>query len=140
MFDSWTTIAAGALFGAGGGLLLVGSGQTPGISGIVKGALSRKHGDLAWRVVFLLGLLLGGRLAWTLAPQAFVLHAPVALPWVLVSGLCIGVGARLANGCTSGHGVCGIGRWSPRSLVATATFTVSGAIAHLAWTAFGGAS
>ncbi len=140
MFDSSTTIAAGALFGLGAGVLLVGSGRTPGISGILKEALARKPGDFAWRVLFLAGLLLGGRLALKLAPQTIVLQAPRSLPWIIFSALCIGVGARLANGCTSGHGVCGIGRFSPRSLVATATFTLAGALARFVWIRLGGPS
>ncbi len=140
MLDSSTTMAAGALFGLGAGVLLVGSGRTPGIGGILKGALAGKRGDVAWRLLFLAGLLLGGRVAVELAPQTIALQAPRTLPWIIFAGLCIGVGARLANGCTSGHGVCGVGRLSPRSLVATATFTVAGALAHLAWISFGGSS
>jgi uncharacterized protein len=140
MFDSLTTAAAGALFGAGAGLLYVGNGRLGGISGIMRGAFAVKRGDFAWRIVFLAGLLLGGRVALQLAPQTIALQAPRAVPWIVISGLCIGVGARLANGCTSGHGVCGIGRLSLRSLVATAMFTVAGAAARLIWTTFGGPS
>lgn len=134
------TIAAGALFGTGAGLLLIGTGRIAGISGIAAGVVRPQPGDVAWRVLFVLGLLAGGSVALRVTPGAIALAPPRALPWLLLAGLCIGVGARLANGCTSGHGVCGVGRLSLRSVVATATFTAAGALTRLAWLALGGAS
>ncbi|MFZ5890253.1 MAG: YeeE/YedE family protein [Myxococcota bacterium] len=134
------TLAAGALFGLGAGLLLVGGGRIAGISGILAGALRGRRGDIAWRVSFVFGLLLGGQLAFRIVPHAIAVQSPRALPWVAFSGVCIGLGARLANGCTSGHGICGIGRLSLRSLIAVATFTLAGATARLVWTTFGGLS
>ena len=140
MHQTLITVAAGALFGAGAGLLLIGYGRIAGISGIAAGALRPKPGDFAWRALFVLGLLLGGNAALRLFPHSISLAPPRALPWLIVAGLCIGFGARLANGCTSGHGICGIGRLSSRSIVATATFTVVGAITRLVWVALGGAA
>ena len=138
MNDTLVTLAAGALFGVGAGLLLIGNGRIAGISGIAAGALRPRRGDFAWRALFVLGLLVGGGVALRLAPGAILLHSPRPLAWLVVAGLCIGVGARLANGCTSGHGVCGVGRLSRRSLVATATFTVAGAITRAIWLQLGG--
>jgi uncharacterized protein len=140
MNDTLVTLAAGALFGAGAGLLLIANGRIAGISGIAAGALRPQRGDGAWRFLFLLGLLVGGNVALWLAPAAFVTETTRPLAWLVVSGLCIGVGARLANGCTSGHGVCGIGRLSLRSAVATMTFTAAGAITRLVWLQLGGAA
>jgi uncharacterized membrane protein YedE/YeeE len=140
MNGTLVTLAAGALFGVGAGILLIGNGRIAGISGIAAGALGRKPGDFAWRAVFLLGLLAGGKVALGLVPAAIVLESPRALPWLIASGLCIGFGARLANGCTSGHGVCGVGRLSLRSVVATAIFTAAGALTRLVWLQLGGAA
>jgi uncharacterized membrane protein YedE/YeeE len=140
MNDALLTLAAGALFGAGAGLLLIASGRIAGISGIAAGVLRPRVGDFAWRALFVLGLLAGGSVALRLAPQTIALDSPRSLGWLVVAGLCIGVGARLANGCTSGHGVCGVGRLSRRSLVATATFTAAGAITRAVWLQLGGAT
>lgn len=138
MNDTLVTLAAGALFGAGAGLLLIANGRIAGISGIAAGALRPRRGDFAWRALFVFGLLVGGSVALRLAPGAILLDSPRPLAWLVVAGLCIGVGARLANGCTSGHGVCGVGRLSRRSLVATATFTAAGAITRVIWLQLGG--
>jgi uncharacterized protein len=140
MNDPLVTLAAGALFGVGAGILLIGNGRIAGISGIAAGALGAKPGDFAWRLVFLLGLLLGGKVALGLVPAAIVLDSPRSLPWLIAAGLCIGFGARLANGCTSGHGVCGVGRLSLRSVAATAIFTAAGALTRLVWLQLGGAA
>ena len=99
-----------------------------------------RPGDFAWRGLFLLGLFAGGSVALRLTPGAIALAHDRTLAWLVFAGLCIGFGARLANGCTSGHGVCGIGRMSLRSLVATATFTAAGAVTRLIWLQLGGAS
>lgn len=139
MHEIVVTLASGALFGLGAGILLIINGRRPGISGITAGAINPKRGDFAWRVLFLLGLLAGGAVALRLTPEAFALTPIRGLPWIAVAGLCIGFGSRLANGCTSGHGICGIGRLSPRSIVATATFTLAGALTRVVWLAFGGA-
>jgi hypothetical protein len=98
-----------------------------GISGIVGGALAPRTGDLGWRVAFVAGLLLSGALIFQLAPERFSTTGVPGLPLVLAAGLLVGFGTQLGSGCTSGHGVCGLARLSPRSLVATGLFMASGA-------------
>ena len=113
----WRSVAGGALIGAAAGLLMLVSGRVAGISGIVARSLQASFGKQAWRPVFLLGLVL---------PALFLGVGPVdwsASSSVLATaGVLVGFGTRLANGCTSGHGVCGLANLSPRSLLATATF------------------
>ncbi|UUZ66934.1 YeeE/YedE family protein [Polaromonas sp. P2-4] len=116
----------GILIGLASWLLLASLGRVAGISGIVAGALVPSKGDSGWRWAFLIGLVLGG------AATAHWLQPPLAAmrPSVLltVAGLLVGFGTVLGSGCTSGHGVCGLGRRSVRSLVATLVFMGSGAI------------
>jgi hypothetical protein len=120
-------LAGGVLIGLAAAALLLLEGKIAGISGIVAGLAQPKRGDVGWRAAFLLGLLAGGGalLAWR--PEA--LGPPTVAPTVtfVLAGLLVGAGTRLGNGCTSGHGVCGVGRGSARSLVATATFMTTGA-------------
>ncbi len=123
------------IIGAAAGLLMLGAGKFMGASGILGGALSLRGGDRGWRLYLLAGLLL--------APSVFLLFgrggAPtIATPWSLLglSGLLVGFGTRLGSGCTSGHGICGLSRLSPRSAAATVTFLASAvatvfAIRHL---------
>ncbi len=115
-------LAGGALIGVASAGLLAGNGRIAGISGITGGALRPRPGDLAWRLWFLAGLVGGGFLLARLAPSLFPAAVTPSAPWLLVAGLLVGVGTRLGGGCTSGHGVCGLGHGSLRSLVAVATF------------------
>jgi len=124
-FTPWSSLAGGALIGVAASLLLVASGRLAGISGIVAGLLVGERGDRPWRAFFLAGLLLAG-LAIALSAPSAIAPSPRALGWLAVSGLLVGAGTRLGNGCTSGHGVCGISRLSRRALVATATFVATG--------------
>lgn len=121
-FDPVSALIGGVLIGLAAVLLLAGSGRIAGISGILGGALERPRGDVAWRWLFLGGLLAGAALHQWLEPAA--IEPRTGFPgWaLLVAGLLVGVGTRLGNGCTSGHGVCGLARLSPRSVVATAVF------------------
>jgi uncharacterized membrane protein YedE/YeeE len=120
-------LAGGALIGVSASLMLAFNGRVTGISGIVGGLVNPTPGDMAWRAFFVLGLLLGGVVAVFTMPGALGgAHVPVAT--ATVAGLLVGVGTRLGNGCTSGHGVCGISRFSPRSLAATLTFIATGAL------------
>jgi uncharacterized membrane protein YedE/YeeE len=98
-----------------------------GISGIVGGLVHPAPGDLGWRALFVGGLLFGGLLAALALPAAFP-AARVSWATAALAGLLVGVGTRLANGCTSGHGVCGVSRLSLRSIAATATFIATGAV------------
>jgi uncharacterized membrane protein YedE/YeeE len=140
--DPLTIVAAtsgGALIGLAASLMLLLNGRIAGISGIVGGALKLPAGDLDWRLIFVLGLLTGGALLFAISPGLFATDL-VRSPWAIIAaGLLVGVGVRLGNGCTSGHGVCGLARFSPRSLAATITFMGTGAImaAVVTW-AFGG--
>lgn len=125
------TLAAGGLFGAAAGALLIGRGKIAGISGILAGAVQRDPRG-RWRIVFLLALMLGGLVGAAIAPDAITQSHPVSLGRLALAGLLIGLGARIGNGCTSGHGICGVGRLSLRSSAAVATFTLVGALTHLA--------
>jgi uncharacterized membrane protein YedE/YeeE len=127
MFTPIRSLAGGALIGVAAAILLWTQGRIAGISGIVGGTLRPGRGDLAWRWWFLLGLVGGGVIASLMERPAFPTTMP-APPWLLIaSGLLVGFGTQLGQGCTSGHGVCGIGRRSTRSLVATLTFMATGA-------------
>ena len=116
--------AGGLLLGSAAIWLLLSMGRIAGISGVIWGALAGP--DRQWRWVFLIGLLIGGAL--THFATGMPLPAPSNAPlWLIaLSGLLVGVGTRMGSGCTSGHGVCGLGRRSPRSLTATLTFMALG--------------
>ena len=122
-----TSLAGGLLIGLAATLLLLCNGRVAGISNIVAGLWTRNAHELAWRGAFLLGLLGGGGLLWLWRPA--LIGAPPAgrsLLLMACAGLLVGLGAGLSNGCTSGHGVCGLGRRSLRSLIATLTFMMTG--------------
>lgn len=124
-FTPLSALAGGALIGLSASLLLMGLGRIAGISGVVGGLLAPSRGDVAWRAAFVAGLLAAGALMWALSPSSF--SAPSSsIALVAVAGVLVGVGTRIGNGCTSGHGVCGLSRLSPRSLVATLTFIATG--------------
>lgn len=126
MAEAWVSAFIGGMcIGAAALMLLLFNGRIAGISGIVGGLLPPWVSDLAWRFAFVLGLVVS---AWVLSP--FGPHLPdvnALTPLAaVVAGLLVGVGTRLGNGCTSGHGICGIGRLSPRSIAATLTFMLFG--------------
>jgi hypothetical protein len=127
MHQDWiNAILGGVLIGISVSLMLLLNGRVTGISGIINGVILPKKGDTAWRVLFITGLFLGGLFLRALKPNVFsgALHTET---WTtVVAGLLVGFGTILGSGCTSGHGVCGISRMSPRSLVATAVFIVAG--------------
>ena len=120
-------LAGGALIGiAAAGLLLL-KGKTAGISGVVEGVVRLEKNEVGWKLAFVGGLLAGGLLMKLLRPQSF--SGPSGPIWLaVVAGLLVGFGTRLGGGCTSGHGVCGIGRFARRSLVATLVFMAAGMI------------
>ena len=117
----------GVVIGIAASFLLVVNGRIAGISGIVGGLLPPRPGDTAWRALFVAGLVAGGLCLRALLfdPFSGLSIAPYAV--LLPAGLLVGFGAELGNGCTSGHGVCGVSRLSPRSIVATMTFMLTGA-------------
>ncbi len=126
-FTPWTALTGGILLGIASAAFILLNGRVLGISGIVGGLLAPRRGDIGWRLSFLLGLFL--------APTALTLWAPglIRTPRIdagtltlIAAGLLVGFGTRYGSGCTSGHGVCGLSRLSPRSLVATLAFMAAG--------------
>jgi uncharacterized membrane protein YedE/YeeE len=120
-------LAGGASIGGAAALLLLTHGRIAGISGIVGSLLPPAAKDRGWRLAFVAGMLLAGVVGAQLAPAA-VGASVRGVPAVALAGLLVGFGTRMGSGCTSGHGVCGLSRWSSRSLVAVATFMTTGAI------------
>ena len=124
-FTPWTALAGGMLIGLAASLFILLGGRIAGISGILGGLLRPARGDLAWRLLFLAGIVLVP-FGWSLVaalPEASIEADGATL---VVAGLLVGIGTRYGAGCTSGHGVCGVARLSPRSLAATATFVAAG--------------
>ena len=117
----------GLFIGVSSSLLLWMNGRIAGISGIVDGALARPAGEAAWRWLFIAGLLGGAAIEFWLIPGHRAFVSPLSWPVFLIAGVLVGFGTRLGSGCTSGHGVCGISRFSTRSLAAVATFMFTAA-------------
>lgn len=118
----------GILIGLAAISLLLFNGRIAGISGIVAGILHPEKGNSLWRVVFIAGMLVGAMLIRWLHPEALAIEIDVSNAAILLAGFLVGIGTRIGNGCTSGHGVCGIGRLSIRSIVAVVIFFGSAAI------------
>ena len=127
-FTPIASLLGGMLIGLSASAMLLFDGKIAGISGILAGVLKPIKGDTLWRISFLAGLLAGGMLLRIFFPTAFDFGIIRPLPMLIVAGLLVGFGTRLGSGCTSGHGVCGVSRLSPRSLVATGTFIFTGAL------------
>ena len=124
-FTPYLSTIGGALIGLSASILLLFNGRVAGISGIVGGIFSEGK-ELGYRLAFLAGLLVGGLILIAFYQEAFTIEisrSPVAL---VTAGVLVGVGTRIGSGCTSGHGVCGLSRFSIRSLVATCTFMAFG--------------
>ena len=127
-FTPWSAAAGGALIGLSASLMMLTTGRIAGISGIFGGLLSPRAGDIAWRLAFVLGLALAGGAVFLTAPDLIQMSETRSMAATVVAGLLVGFGVRLGNGCTSGHGVCGLSRFSKRSLIATLTFMATGMI------------
>ena len=127
-FTPWASLSGGIVLGVASAMFILINGRILGISGILGGLLPAKAGDSLWRVAFLLGLFAAPLVFTALAPAGFASAPRIdATEWtVLAAGLLVGIGTRYASGCTSGHGVCGLSRMSPRSLVATLSFMGAG--------------
>ncbi len=125
-FTPLASTAGGMLIGAASALLLLGKGRVAGISGIVGGLFRPTSDDVAWRVTFVAGLLTSGLLLAQVDGALFVSSVERSPTTLAVAGLLVGFGTRMGQGCTSGHGVCGISRFSARSLAATLTFMAAG--------------
>jgi len=124
-FTPYASLAGGLLIGVAAAMFVLLNGRIAGISGVLAGLLKPLRGDVSWRIAFVLGLVA--------APAAYALFSSVPPPHIdaswgalVLAGLLVGVGTRYGSGCTSGHGVCGLSRLSPRSLVATAVFMGAG--------------
>lgn len=143
MFDQvWMVrgLMGGVLIGLSASLLLLMNGRVLGITGIMNTLMTRSEpSETRWRWVFLISILLGGLLALWVIPNPAHEGMPGA-PVAIIAGLIVGAGTRLGNGCTSGHGVCGLSRLSTRSLVATLTFIFTGAVTVFVTRLFGGAA
>lgn len=127
-FTPWASLSGGIVLGVAAALFILVNGRVLGISGILGGLLPPKPGDASWRIAFLLGMLAAPLLYGLLAPVGFV-KAPTidaGFATIVAAGLLVGIGTRYGSGCTSGHGVCGLSRLSPRSLVATLAFMSAG--------------
>lgn len=127
----------GVLIGISVSLMLLWNGRVTGISGIVNGVLTPIKGDTQWRVLFIVGLVFGGLVMGQLNPKTFENTINSEMWTTIVAGLLVGFGTILGSGCTSGHGVCGISRMSPRSLAATIVFMVAGVAAVYLFRKFG---
>ena len=124
-FTPWSSLAGGVLIGLATAMFLLLNGRIAGISGILGGLLRPTKGDVGWRIAFVAGLIF--------SPIAFSVAAPLPAVQIdadaaslIMAGLLVGIGTRYGSGCTSGHGVCGLSRLSPRSMVATALFMLAG--------------
>lgn len=124
-FTPWASLAGGLLIGVATAMFLLLNGRIAGISGILGGLFRPATGDIGWRVAFLVGLL-GAPVVYGLAAPLPSVHIDADIALLVVAGLLVGVGTRYGSGCTSGHGVCGLSRLSPRSMVATASFMLAG--------------
>jgi uncharacterized protein len=121
-FDPISALLGGAMIGVASVLLMMLTGRIAGISGILGGCLTLAPGDRIWRVTFIVGLILAPFVSGLLGYPLSAPRMPANWIVIVLAGLLVGFGARLGGGCTSGHGVCGIARLSPRSIVATAIF------------------
>ncbi|SRR5713101_2888069 len=130
-FTPVASLLGGVIIGSAAALLLLFNGRICGISGIFGGLLSAKRDDTLWRFLFVAGLLAGGIVLRFFYPQAFNIKIDYSASTIVLAGLLVGIGTRMGSGCTSGHGVCGIGRLSPRSLVASLIFMACGAAAAM---------
>ena len=125
------SVIGGVLIGLAVSVMLLFNGRVTGISGIIGGVLNKNVTDKGWRVSFLVGLLLGGITLNVIQPMAFEVLTSVGTGDYIFAGLLVGFGTLLGNGCTSGHGVCGLSRFSIRSIVSTITFITSGIVSVL---------
>ena len=127
-FTPWASLAGGMILGVASAIFILVNGRILGISGILGGLLPPKVGDTTWRVAFLLGLFAAPAVFHAVVPAQYITAPRIDATdlTVVAAGLLVGIGTRYASGCTSGHGVCGLSRLSPRSLLATASFMFAG--------------
>lgn len=126
-FTPWASLAGGLLIGLSAAVFILVNGRILGVSGIVGGLLRPQRGDVGWRLWFILGML-AAPILWAILAGPSVSNIDSSWTTLTIAGLLVGLGTRFGSGCTSGHGVCGISRLSPRSLVATLVFMAMGFI------------
>lgn len=124
-FTPWLSMTGGALIGLAAVLLMAFHGRIAGMSGMLQGILPPFAKDWGWRAAFLIGAILAPMLIAAASGWKPDFAAPTPTLWLIIGGLIVGAGVQLASGCTSGHGVCGIARFSTRSIVATLTFMIT---------------
>jgi len=124
-FTPWASLAGGVMIGLASALFLLFNGKIAGISGILGGLLRPQRGDVVWRIAFVAGILVSPLLFGAVRPLPDV-EIEAGYPLLIAAGLLVGLGTRYGSGCTSGHGVCGLSRRSPRSIVATVAFMFAG--------------
>ena len=129
-FTPWASLTGGLILGVASAIFILVNGRILGISGIVGGLFPPKMGDTFWRISFLLGFAAAPSVFHAVVPAQYITAPRIDATdlVVVIAGLLVGIGTRYASGCTSGHGVCGLSRLSPRSLVATASFMGAGFI------------
>jgi LPXTG-motif cell wall-anchored protein len=126
-FTPVPALVGGVLIGMAALLLLALNGRMAGISGILGGLLPPSTGDTTWRLAFLAGLMLAG-LGFVYRGDLSAIEIDADIPVLIMAGLLVGIGTRVGSGCTSGHGICGVGRLSPRGMAATAIFVGVGIV------------
>ncbi|MBC7684325.1 MAG: YeeE/YedE family protein [Bdellovibrionales bacterium] len=124
-FTPWASLAGGVMIGLASTLFLLFNGKIAGISGIVGGLLRPVRGDVVWRIAFVAGIVIAPLLFSAVRPLPAA-EIEAGYPLLVTAGLLVGMGTRYGSGCTSGHGVCGLSRRSPRSIVATVAFMFAG--------------
>ena len=127
-FTPWSSLSGGIILGVASALFILINGRVLGISGILGGLLPPKAGDTLWRIAFLAGMFAAPWVFNLLAPADLITTPQIDADTIMliIAGLLVGIGTRYGSGCTSGHGVCGLSRMSPRSLVATISFMATG--------------
>lgn len=127
-FTPYTALAGGMLIGLSATVMLLFNGRITGISGMLSGLLTPTKGEWMWRLVFLTGMMIGTVLYIYIFPETFVPRTNFSMPLLIAGGFLVGYGTRLGSGCTSGHAICGIARFSSRSILATCVFMFSGGL------------
>lgn len=124
-FTPWSALIGGVVIGMAVALLVLFNGRIAGISGIVGGLFKMRKGDMGWRIAFMSGLI-AAPLVWQLFLSLPAIRIDGGYAMMAMAGLVVGIGTRYGSGCTSGHGVCGLSRLSPRSIIATLAFMGTG--------------
>ena len=125
-FTPVSALIGGVLIGLSATLLLLFNGRIAGVSGILSGIFVQPAGDRLWRLMFIIGMIVSGSLYQFIGPGGFENNTEVSLLVLIIGAFLVGFGTRMGGGCTSGHGVCGIGFISQRSIVATCVFMAAG--------------